>query len=168
MTLTLSSVLLKVILISRFLISALQNLPPSAISCVGGKIFTFGSYRLGVHTKGMFICYSNNLTSCQRETCSVWWLAGSFGTKSWALLPPIAEPCTSRCATLFLKSSALPDRTETQGCRCHCHVPVLLSGFEKASFGVRKLGKQTLVWMWFESAIVLNSWPVWQKGKIFI
>lgn len=30
-----------------------QNLPPSAISCVGGKIFTFGSYRLGVHTKGM-------------------------------------------------------------------------------------------------------------------
>uniref|UniRef100_A0A8C5DVU5 Poly(A) polymerase n=1 Tax=Gouania willdenowi TaxID=441366 RepID=A0A8C5DVU5_GOUWI len=33
-------------------ISFLQNLPPSAISCVGGKIFTFGSYRLGVHTKG--------------------------------------------------------------------------------------------------------------------
>lgn len=30
-----------------------QNLPPSAVSCVGGKIFTFGSYRLGVHTKGM-------------------------------------------------------------------------------------------------------------------
>ncbi|CAG6017996.1 poly(A) polymerase gamma isoform 1-T1 [Menidia menidia] len=33
-------------------ISELKNLPPSAISCVGGKIFTFGSYRLGVHTKG--------------------------------------------------------------------------------------------------------------------
>uniref|UniRef100_A0A1A7YSU9 polynucleotide adenylyltransferase n=1 Tax=Iconisemion striatum TaxID=60296 RepID=A0A1A7YSU9_9TELE len=33
-------------------ISEQKNLPPSAISCVGGKIFTFGSYRLGVHTKG--------------------------------------------------------------------------------------------------------------------
>ncbi|XP_068597096.1 poly(A) polymerase gamma [Brachionichthys hirsutus] len=33
-------------------ISELKNIPPSAISCVGGKIFTFGSYRLGVHTKG--------------------------------------------------------------------------------------------------------------------
>uniref|UniRef100_A0A4W6BR27 polynucleotide adenylyltransferase n=1 Tax=Lates calcarifer TaxID=8187 RepID=A0A4W6BR27_LATCA len=33
-------------------ISELKNLPPSVISCVGGKIFTFGSYRLGVHTKG--------------------------------------------------------------------------------------------------------------------
>ncbi|CAL1577164.1 unnamed protein product [Knipowitschia caucasica] len=33
-------------------ISEAKNLPPSAISCVGGKIFTFGSYRLGVHTKG--------------------------------------------------------------------------------------------------------------------
>ncbi|KAM4607222.1 poly(A) polymerase gamma-like isoform 2-T3 [Polymixia lowei] len=29
-----------------------KNLPPSAASNVGGKIFTFGSYRLGVHTKG--------------------------------------------------------------------------------------------------------------------
>uniref|UniRef100_A0A4W3JA46 Poly(A) polymerase n=1 Tax=Callorhinchus milii TaxID=7868 RepID=A0A4W3JA46_CALMI len=29
-----------------------QNLPPSVIENVGGKIFTFGSYRLGVHTKG--------------------------------------------------------------------------------------------------------------------
>ncbi|KAM9562188.1 poly(A) polymerase gamma isoform 2-T3 [Guaruba guarouba] len=29
-----------------------KNLPPSAIANVGGKIFTFGSYRLGVHTKG--------------------------------------------------------------------------------------------------------------------
>ncbi|XP_029926281.1 poly(A) polymerase gamma isoform X2 [Myripristis murdjan] len=33
-------------------ISESKNLPPSAISNVGGKIFTFGSYRLGVHTKG--------------------------------------------------------------------------------------------------------------------
>ncbi|KAF7252082.1 Poly(A) polymerase alpha [Varanus komodoensis] len=29
-----------------------ENLPQSVIENVGGKIFTFGSYRLGVHTKG--------------------------------------------------------------------------------------------------------------------
>uniref|UniRef100_A0A2K5PVA0 polynucleotide adenylyltransferase n=1 Tax=Cebus imitator TaxID=2715852 RepID=A0A2K5PVA0_CEBIM len=29
-----------------------KNLPQSVIENVGGKIFTFGSYRLGVHTKG--------------------------------------------------------------------------------------------------------------------
>ncbi|NXI44654.1 PAPOG polymerase, partial [Galbula dea] len=29
-----------------------KNLPPSVLARVGGKIFTFGSYRLGVHTKG--------------------------------------------------------------------------------------------------------------------
>uniref|UniRef100_A0A8C3PS42 polynucleotide adenylyltransferase n=1 Tax=Calidris pygmaea TaxID=425635 RepID=A0A8C3PS42_9CHAR len=29
-----------------------KNLPPSAAANVGGKIFTFGSYKLGVHTKG--------------------------------------------------------------------------------------------------------------------
>ncbi|NXX50834.1 PAPOG polymerase, partial [Tricholaema leucomelas] len=29
-----------------------KNLPPSVLENVGGKIFTFGSYRLGVHTKG--------------------------------------------------------------------------------------------------------------------
>ncbi|XP_007252301.2 poly(A) polymerase gamma isoform X2 [Astyanax mexicanus] len=33
-------------------ISETKNLPPSALMNVGGKIFTFGSYRLGVHTKG--------------------------------------------------------------------------------------------------------------------
>ncbi|XP_077093105.1 poly(A) polymerase gamma isoform X2 [Siphateles boraxobius] len=33
-------------------ISETKNLPPSAVANVGGKIFTFGSYRLGVHTKG--------------------------------------------------------------------------------------------------------------------
>uniref|UniRef100_A0A8K9X3R7 polynucleotide adenylyltransferase n=1 Tax=Oncorhynchus mykiss TaxID=8022 RepID=A0A8K9X3R7_ONCMY len=33
-------------------ISETKNLPPSTITNVGGKIFTFGSYRLGVHTKG--------------------------------------------------------------------------------------------------------------------
>ncbi|CAH2327930.1 poly(A) polymerase alpha isoform X1 [Pelobates cultripes] len=32
--------------------SELKNLPQSVIENVGGKIFTFGSYRLGVHTKG--------------------------------------------------------------------------------------------------------------------
>lgn len=31
-----------------------QNLPASLVESVGGKIFTFGSYRLGVHTKGKF------------------------------------------------------------------------------------------------------------------
>ncbi|NXL82980.1 PAPOG polymerase, partial [Alectura lathami] len=29
-----------------------KNLPPSLVAKVGGRIFTFGSYRLGVHTKG--------------------------------------------------------------------------------------------------------------------
>ncbi|KAM6355905.1 poly(A) polymerase gamma [Podargus strigoides] len=29
-----------------------KNLPPSTVANVGGKIFTFGSFRLGVHTKG--------------------------------------------------------------------------------------------------------------------
>ena len=29
-----------------------QNLPESLVDKVGGKLFTFGSYRLGVHTKG--------------------------------------------------------------------------------------------------------------------
>lgn len=33
-------------------ISESKNLPHAAIANVGGKIFTFGSYRLGVHTKG--------------------------------------------------------------------------------------------------------------------
>ncbi|KAB0377435.1 hypothetical protein FD755_011879, partial [Muntiacus reevesi] len=33
-------------------ISENKNLPQSVIENVGGKIFTFGSYRLGVHTKG--------------------------------------------------------------------------------------------------------------------
>ncbi|XP_075384703.1 LOW QUALITY PROTEIN: poly(A) polymerase beta [Tenrec ecaudatus] len=33
-------------------ISESKNLPQSVIGSVGGKIFTFGSYRLGVHTKG--------------------------------------------------------------------------------------------------------------------
>ncbi|XP_059373463.1 poly(A) polymerase gamma isoform X3 [Carassius carassius] len=33
-------------------ISESKNLPLSSVTNVGGKIFTFGSYRLGVHTKG--------------------------------------------------------------------------------------------------------------------
>lgn len=32
-------------------ISESRNLPQAVIENVGGKIFTFGSYRLGVHTK---------------------------------------------------------------------------------------------------------------------
>ena len=31
----------------------LQNIPPTMVEKVGGKVFTFGSYRLGVHTKGL-------------------------------------------------------------------------------------------------------------------
>lgn len=33
-------------------VSETKNIPSSVIDNVGGKIFTFGSYRLGVHTKG--------------------------------------------------------------------------------------------------------------------
>lgn len=33
-------------------ISESKNVPQSVIENVGGKIFAFGSYRLGVHTKG--------------------------------------------------------------------------------------------------------------------
>ncbi|XP_051951464.1 poly(A) polymerase type 3-like isoform X3 [Xyrauchen texanus] len=33
-------------------VSETKNIPASVIENVGGKIFTFGSYRLGVHTKG--------------------------------------------------------------------------------------------------------------------
>lgn len=27
-------------------------MPPNVVETIGGKVFTFGSYRLGVHTKG--------------------------------------------------------------------------------------------------------------------
>ncbi|CAN8000364.1 unnamed protein product, partial [Ixodes hexagonus] len=33
-------------------VSVKKNMPPSVAENVGGKIYTFGSYRLGVHTKG--------------------------------------------------------------------------------------------------------------------
>ncbi|XP_064484839.1 poly(A) polymerase beta-like isoform X2 [Ornithodoros turicata] len=33
-------------------VSIKKNMPPNAAENVGGKIYTFGSYRLGVHTKG--------------------------------------------------------------------------------------------------------------------
>lgn len=33
-------------------VSIQKNMPPSAAEHVGGKIYTFGSYRLGVHNKG--------------------------------------------------------------------------------------------------------------------
>ncbi|KAM9435059.1 poly(A) polymerase alpha isoform 2-T2 [Clarias gariepinus] len=33
-------------------ISRSKNIPPALVETIGGKIFTFGSYRLGVHTKG--------------------------------------------------------------------------------------------------------------------
>ncbi|KAH7971644.1 hypothetical protein HPB52_001142 [Rhipicephalus sanguineus] len=35
-------------------VSIKKNMPPSVAENVGGKIYTFGSYRLGVHTKGEF------------------------------------------------------------------------------------------------------------------
>ena len=34
-------------------VSFKKNIPPNIAETVGGKIYTFGSYRLGVHTKGM-------------------------------------------------------------------------------------------------------------------
>ena len=34
-------------------VSHKKNIPPNIAETVGGKIYTFGSYRLGVHTKGM-------------------------------------------------------------------------------------------------------------------
>ena len=33
-------------------VSLKKNIPPNIAETVGGKIYTFGSYRLGVHTKG--------------------------------------------------------------------------------------------------------------------
>ena len=33
-------------------VSIQKNMPPSSAEQVGGKIYTFGSYRLGVHNKG--------------------------------------------------------------------------------------------------------------------
>lgn len=44
-----------------------QNLPQSVIENVGGKIFTFGSYRLGVHTKGKYCLYCFNYL--EKEYC---------------------------------------------------------------------------------------------------
>ena len=32
-----------------------NNIPENKIDTFGGKVCTFGSYRLGVHTKGMYI-----------------------------------------------------------------------------------------------------------------
>lgn len=41
------------IIVITFLINALQNnYPEDKIDAFGGKVCTFGSYRLGVHTKG--------------------------------------------------------------------------------------------------------------------
>lgn len=34
------------------IVSLSKNMPQSAVESMGGKIYTFGSYRLGVHTKG--------------------------------------------------------------------------------------------------------------------
>lgn len=46
----------------------MQNLPQSAVANVGGKIFTFGSYRLGVHTKGKFSYFVAFVISNSRKS----------------------------------------------------------------------------------------------------
>ena len=56
-------------------ISESKNLPQSVIENVGGKIFTFGSYRLGVHTKGADID-----ALCVSQTC---WLKCFFNFILW-------------------------------------------------------------------------------------
>lgn len=51
--------------------SILQNMPESLVDQVGGKVYTFGSYRLGTHTKGKL--YQNTprifLKLCVYTTC---------------------------------------------------------------------------------------------------
>ena len=38
-------------------VSLAKNIPPDAVETVGGRVHTFGSYRLGVHSKGLiFSC----------------------------------------------------------------------------------------------------------------
>uniref|UniRef100_A0A663EIX4 Poly(A) polymerase nucleotidyltransferase domain-containing protein n=1 Tax=Aquila chrysaetos chrysaetos TaxID=223781 RepID=A0A663EIX4_AQUCH len=37
-----------------------KNLPPSAVANVGGKIFTCGSYRLEIHSKGKLLFSGHN------------------------------------------------------------------------------------------------------------
>jgi len=43
-------------LIDRFEILCCQNIPDALIDKVGGKVYTFGSFRLGISAKGMH-CY---------------------------------------------------------------------------------------------------------------
>lgn len=41
-------------------VSLEKNFPPDVAQTVGGRVYTFGSYRLGVHSKGKFnqsICF---------------------------------------------------------------------------------------------------------------
>lgn len=38
-----------------------NNIPESKIDSFGGKVCTFGSYRLGVHTKGMMALHKKGL-----------------------------------------------------------------------------------------------------------
>ncbi|CAF4529077.1 unnamed protein product, partial [Rotaria magnacalcarata] len=35
-------------------VSLSKNVPPEITDSVGGRVHTFGSYRLGVHSKGIF------------------------------------------------------------------------------------------------------------------
>jgi len=36
-------------------VSLAKNVPPEIVDTVGGHVHTFGSYRLGVHSKGIFL-----------------------------------------------------------------------------------------------------------------
>ena len=43
-------------------VSLAKNVPPDSVDTVGGRVHTFGSYRLGVHSKGLR--FFSSLFSC--------------------------------------------------------------------------------------------------------
>ena len=75
----------------------MQNVPENQVDQVGGKVYTFGSYRLGVHTKGKnsscivgyAITYHNPLHTygplyvlylvvrCPYKSCPIWLFPGA-------------------------------------------------------------------------------------------
>jgi poly(A) polymerase len=42
-------------------VSLAKNVPPEIADSVGGRVHTFGSYRLGVHSKGMIYTHKYDL-----------------------------------------------------------------------------------------------------------
>ncbi len=50
-------------------VSLKNNLPESIASEAGGKVFSFGSYRLGVHGKGIFTSFffTKKKLSCLKQ-----------------------------------------------------------------------------------------------------